>query len=62
MGNKRENILAALELVLAEILRVDKMNVWISVKDRSIASILQSGGVNKNYSAIIVDELKSLDW
>lgn len=47
MGNKRENILAALELVLAEILRVDKMNVWISVKDRSIASILQSGGVNK---------------
>lgn len=60
MGNKRENILAALELVLAEILRVDKMNVWISVKDRSIASILQSGGVNKNYSAIIVDELKKL--
>lgn len=36
------------------------MNVWISVKDRSIASILQSGGVNKNYSAIIVDELKKL--
>ena len=60
MGNKRENILAALELVLAEILRVDKMNVWISVKDRSIASILQSGGVNKNYSAIIVDKLKKL--
>lgn len=60
MGNKRENILAALELVLAEILRVDKMNVWISVKDRSITSILQSGGVNKNYSAIIVDELKKL--
>lgn len=60
MGNKRENILAALELVLAEILRVDKMNVWISVKERSIASILQSGGVNKNYSAIIVDELKKL--
>lgn len=60
MGNKRENILAALELVLAEILRVDKMNVWISVKDRSIASILQSGGVNKNYSAIIVDEMKKL--
>lgn len=60
MGNSRENILAALELALAEILNVETLNVWVSVKDRSINKILTEAGVNKNYSPIVLEELNKL--
>lgn len=60
MGNTKENILAALELALAEIINVGTLNTWVSVKDRSINKILAQAGVNRNYSSVVLDELKKL--
>lgn len=60
MPNKREDIIAALELALQEILRVDKLNVWISVRERSIVKILQDVGVSKDYSPSVMVKLKEI--
>lgn len=60
MPNKREDIIAALELALQEILRVDKLNVWISVRERSIVKILQDVGVSKDYSSSVMVKLKEI--
>lgn len=60
MPTKREDIIAALELALQEILRVDKLNVWISVRERSIVKILQDVGVSKDYSSSVMVKLKEI--
>lgn len=57
---KKEEILEALQYGLLEILNVETLNTWISVKDRSINKILSEAGLNKNYSFVVVDELKKL--
>lgn len=41
---KKEEILISLELALGEILNVENMNAWISVKGRSISKILIEAG------------------
>ena len=60
MPTKREDIIAALELALQEILRVDKLNVWISVRERSVVKILQEAGVTKDYSSSVMAKLKEI--
>jgi hypothetical protein len=60
MPTKREDIIAALELALQEILRVDKLNVWVSVRERSIVKILQEVGVTKDYSSSVMVKLKEI--
>lgn len=60
MPTKKEDIIAALELALQEILRVDKLNVWLSVRERSIVKILQDAGVNKDYSSSVMAKLKEI--
>lgn len=57
--NKNEKLIA-IELALGEVLNVEKMNTWISVKDRSISSVIKEAGVHKNYAPIIMDELQKL--
>lgn len=60
MPTKKEDIIAALELALQEILRVDKLNVWLSVRERSIVKILQEVGVTKDYSSSVMAKLKEI--
>ena len=60
MPTKKEDIIAALELALQEILRVDKLNVWISVRERSVVKILQEAGVTKDYSSSVMAKLKEI--
>jgi hypothetical protein len=60
MPTRKEDIIAALELALQEILRVDKLNVWVSVRERSIVKILQDAGVNKDYSSSVMAKLKEI--
>lgn len=60
MPTRKEDIIAALELALQEILRVDKLNVWLSVRERSIVKILQDAGVNKDYSSSVMAKLKEI--
>ena len=60
MKEKREEILTSLELAVSEILSPKQMNVWISVKERSITKILTEAGVNVNYSSAVMEELKKI--
>ena len=60
MKEKREEILTGLELAVSEILSPKHMNVWISVKERSITKILTEAGVNVNYSSAVMEELKKI--
>lgn len=60
MPTRKEDIIAALELALQEILRVDKLNVWVSVRERSIVKILQEVGVTKDYSSSVMAKLKEI--
>lgn len=60
MPTRKEDIIAALELALQEILRVDKLNVWVSVRERSIVKILQEVGVTKDYSSSVMVKLKEI--
>ena len=60
MKEKREEILTGLELAVSEILSPKQMNVWISVKERSITKILTEAGVNINYSSAVMEELKKI--
>ena len=51
---KRDEILTGLELAVSEILSPEHMNVWISVKERSITKILAQAGVNVSYSSAVM--------
>ena len=57
---KRDEILTGLELAVSEILSPEHMNVWISVKERSITKILAEAGVNVSYSSAVMEELKKI--
>jgi hypothetical protein len=58
--NTKENIIASLELAMKQILSVENLNVWISVRKRPITKILKEAGVSREYSAVIMEELKKL--
>ena len=55
-----DEVRAGLELALEEILNVQNMNVWISVKDRPIGKILESAGVEKKYNPYVMKALVKL--
>lgn len=59
---KREEIFAGLELAISEILNPKQLNVWISVRERSITAILNDAGVNINFSASVMEELKKIGY
>lgn len=59
---KREEILTGLELAISEILSPKQLNTWISVRERSITSILNDAGVNINFSASVMEELKAIGY
>ena len=40
-----DDILAGLELAVYEVMKPENLNVWISVRQRSITSILKENGV-----------------
>lgn len=52
-----DEVRAGLELALEEILNVQNLNVWISVKDRPIGKILESAGVDKKYNSYVMKAL-----
>lgn len=55
-----DEVRAALELALEEILNVSNLNVWISVKERPIGKILESAGVEKKYAPYVMKALAKL--
>jgi hypothetical protein len=57
---REEEIKTSLELALEEILRFDRMNVWISVVDRPITKILEEAGVRKGYSPFVLKALSKI--
>lgn len=59
MGKRatEEEVRAGLELALEEILNVQNLNTWISVKDRPIGKILESAGVEKKYNMYVMKAL-----
>lgn len=57
---KVDEVRAGLELALEEILNVQNMNVWISVKERPIGKILESAGVEKKYNPYVMKALVKL--
>ncbi len=58
--NTKEDIIASLELAMEQILSVENLNVWISVCERPITKILKEVGVSKDYSVVVMEELKKL--
>ena len=57
---REEEIKTSLELALEEILRFDRMNVWISVRERPITKILEEAGVRKGYSPFVLKALSKI--
>lgn len=57
---REEEIKTSLELALEEILRFDRMNVWISVRERPITKILEESGSTKNYSPFVLKALSKV--
>lgn len=57
MANKKEDIVAGLELALSVVIPASQ-NKWVSVKELSVVKVLQEASVNKNYSAVFMDVLK----
>lgn len=57
---REEEIKTSLELALEEILRFDRMNVWISVVERPITKILEEAGVRKGYSPFVLKALSKI--
>lgn len=55
-----DEVRAALELALEEILNVSNLNVWINVKERPIGKILESAGVEKKYAPYVMKALAKL--
>lgn len=55
-----EDILAGLELAVREIIKPENLNVWISVRQRSITSILKACDVDFNYSSAFLEELRNV--
>lgn len=58
--SKKEDVVAALELVVKEFLQPEFIGRWVSVKERSVGNILKEIGVDVRYSTAIYEELKAL--
>ena len=62
MGNKvssKEDVLAALELVVKNFLSPEYIGRWVSVKERSVGNMLKEIGVDIRYSTAIYEVLKT---
>ena len=57
-----DDVLAGLELALYEILKPENLNVWISVRQRSITKILKDNGVDANFSSAFLEELRNVGF
>lgn len=57
---RTENILAGLELAVAEVVKPEHLNCWMSVRQRSITGILKNCGVDYNYSSAFLEELRNV--
>lgn len=57
---RTDDILAGLELALYEVLKPENLNVWVSVRQRSITSILKENGVDMNFSSAFLEELRNV--
>lgn len=57
---RTENILAGLELAVAEVVKPENLNRWMSVRQRSITSILKDCGVDYNFSSAFLEELRNV--
>lgn len=55
-----EDILTGLELAVYDVLKPENLNVWISVRQRSITGILKSNGVDMNFSSAFLEELRNV--
>ena len=55
ISSKREDVVAALELVVKEFLQPEFIGRWVSVKERSIGNILKEIGVDVRYSTAIYE-------
>ena len=60
--SKHEEIMAGLELAIGEIMNPKSLNVWISVRERSITKILSEAGVSINFSSAVLEELGKLGF
>lgn len=63
MGNKvssKEDVLAALELVVKNFLSPEYIGRWVSVKERSVGNMLKEIGVDARYSTAIYEVLKDI--
>lgn len=57
---RTENILAGLELAVAEVIKPENLNRWMSVRQRSITGILKDCGVDVNFSSAFLEELRNV--
>ena len=57
---RTDDILAGLELALYEVLKPENLNVWVSVRTRSITGILKDAGVDMNFSSAFLEELRNV--
>ena len=57
---RTENILAGLELAVAEVVKPENLNRWMSVRQRSITGILKDCGVDYNFSSAFLEELRNV--
>lgn len=63
MGNKvssKEDVLAALELVVKNFLSPEYVGRWVSVKERSVGNMLKEIGVDTRYSTAVYEVLKDV--
>lgn len=59
-SNKKEDTLAAIELVVKEFLSEDALGKWFSVKERSLGNIMRQVNLDYRYSSAIYNELKNI--
>ena len=57
---RKDEILAALEIVVKNFLQPEYVGRWINVRGRSIGNMCVEIGIDKRYSTAIYDELKSI--
>lgn len=58
--SKKEDVIAALELVVKNFLQPEFVGRWVSVKERSVGNMLKEIGVDVRYSTAIYEELRTL--
>ncbi len=57
---KKQETIAAIELVVREFLNPECVGKWFTVKERSLGNIMEQVNLNYHYSTYIYDELKEI--